>query len=251
VTAVSKPPSQRSPRRGDHLADWRRTGWSARTHDRSKRRFRKRVNRRYGRSHPQPACSIGHRACSRPGHCPIGAARYTTAHDGALAVRQIPIRRGPGWEQPGRTRRDARGNSGAAEHVRPNRNGDDCWHPARIPAADRAECGPERAASGLADRSTSLTARPRPGPGLRTVRGGPRFGCRRIMCAETSPRIRRAGQCSGQPGSRPTALTSGNALPPRLGDGVAHRCRDSGHSTSETVCDLRFCAVAGVGFEPT
>jgi len=49
----------------------------------------------------------------RPAH-PARHARSSpiSAHDGALAVRQIPIRRGTGWEQPGRTRRDARGNSG-------------------------------------------------------------------------------------------------------------------------------------------
>jgi hypothetical protein len=161
----------------------------------------------------------------------------------------------PPWSWLGAARPDPPGrpwgNSGAAEHVRPDRNADDSWHPARMPAADLAECGPERAAGGLADRSAPLTARPRPGHGLRTCVAGPRFGCRPIMRAETSPRIRRASPCSGQPGSRPAALTSGNALRLRLGDGVAHRCQIVRVLAAETACDLQSCLVAGVGFEPT
>jgi hypothetical protein len=93
----------------------------------------------------------------------------------------------PPWSWLGAARPDPPGrpwgNSGAAEHVRPDRNADDSWHPARMPAADLAECGPERAAGGLADRSAPLTARPRPGHGLRTCVAGPRFGCRPIMRA--------------------------------------------------------------------
>jgi hypothetical protein len=73
----------------------------------------------------------------------------------------------------------------------------------------------------------------------------------RIPEPETSPRIRRTQRLSAMPGSpaRDADQPKQQNLP--LSDGLKHRSLLRGRSGAQTGSDLRFCAVAGVGFEPT
>ena len=128
----------------------------------------------------------------------------------------------------------------------------------RDTAADLAECGPARAAGGPADRSASLTARPKPGPGLRTVRDGSaiRLSSDHVR-GNFSAHVR--GNFSAysprQPMFRSAWLSARRAdQRKRAAIPVRRRCcgplpftREPG---ADTKADLGF-RVAGVGFEPT